>query len=329
MDNQKLIRTILKSEEEVDDSALEKLILDDPEMLKEYARLKNTNALIYSGHKYSEKELDKNLHAVKSKIGIGGWGITRKLYPLMKYAAVIAITFATAYFMYASFNPNQLTGQQYRVEVPYGETANLTLPDGSKVWLNSGTVISYPASYGTKTRDIAIVGEAYFIVAHNKKVPFIVSAGAMKVEVTGTEFNVCHYPGESKTVTTLVKGSVDLKNESGKILTHLAPGQQSTFDSIAKTVSVNQVDLKTFTSWKEGILLMDQVPLNVLLRNIERWYNVDIELENKKLQDGLFNGTLLRNKPLEQILDVLVVSSEISSYKIINNPDEKSKIIIK
>ena len=133
----------------------------------------------------------------------------------MKYAAVFFLAFVlgslTHYFMNRNEN-NELSSLYNTIDVPYGQRSQITLYDGTKVWLNSGTKFRYPVAFSSKTRDVYIEGEAFFDVVQNKNHPFLVYGGQLKVEVLGTLFNVCAYPDDDEIMTTLEEGSINAIN---------------------------------------------------------------------------------------------------------------------
>lgn len=327
MDEEKLIEYISGSKSK-DDDPQGKEILDDPKLLKEYSRIKNEKALFSSVSSPIANDIDENLLKTKKKIGLIKSNKLRIMSDLLKYAAVILITFSVAYFTLDNFKSNPLDGKQYAVEVPYGETANITLPDGTKVWLNSGSKMNYPATYGIQSRSVELIGEAFFRVSKNKKIPFIVETDLLDIEVTGTEFNVTSYPDEDQIYTTLVEGGVTVKSKTGKVLHKLKPEEQAILYKAEKRTTVKKVNLKTFTSWKDGVMRFEEVPLERILKNIERWYNVDVVLENNSIREKSFSGSILKNNPLDHILRVLVESSDIQEYRIVNKDGKKSQIIM-
>ncbi|TKG95004.1 DUF4974 domain-containing protein [Puteibacter caeruleilacunae] len=328
MELEKLINHIINPSSGNEGQQLDKEILSDADLKKEYARFKNTRALLTSKEaSFTDEEIGRNLMQTKKKAGIGQGRVLKLFTETLKYAAVVAITLLVGYQLFTKSN-GSLEGQSYSLEVPYGETASLRLPDGTKVWLNSGSTIDYSAAYGIDNRNIDLSGEAYFEVTKNKKVPFVVKTDKMDVEVTGTKFNVTSYPEDEEVYTTLAEGGVNIKNKEGSVMHVLKPGEQAVWDKIKGKSIVRKVNLKHFTSWKDGVLIFEKERLEVVLHHIERWYNVRVVLENESLNNEVVTGALLKNKPLHHILDVLVESTDIKSYKIDNDTDEKSLLFI-
>jgi transmembrane sensor len=165
----------------------------------------------------------------------------------------------------------------------------LVLADGTKVWLNAESAITFPTAFNAKERIVKLSGEAYFEVRHNAPQPFKVEAGGQTIEDIGTEFNIAAYPDEHGTKTTLVKGSVKV----GALT--LMPGQQTD----GRTLS--RVNTTRFTAWKDGDFYFDNDPITTVMRDLSRWYNIDVSYEGPVSQDG-FNAILSRQKNISVIL---------------------------
>ncbi|MCL3779259.1 FecR family protein [Prolixibacteraceae bacterium JC049] len=305
-----------------------KVIWNDEDLRKDYARLKNVKALSAQGT-ISEKELKKQLNIAHQRNGMNRKMGRRIFLETLKYAAIFIAALGIGYWLFSDQKPTDFTGQNYVVDVPFGETANIQLPDGSHVWINSGSRIQYSAGFGIQSREIAIDGEAYFDVAKNKTIPFIVNTGRLQVEVTGTQFNIRNYGEEQLMEATLVEGEIRLTSNGGKVLHTLNPEEQAIYSKEANELIVKKVNISNYTTWKDGVMSFEDIPLKQLIRNIELWYNVDVILADSNLEKELFTGVILKNKPLDQILKVLVVSSEIHSCRIETKIGAKSQVILK
>lgn len=195
----------------------------------------------------------------------------------------------------------------------------VVLPDGSKVWLNASTTLKYPTQFSDQERRVELDGEAYFEIKEStrkdkngraNKIPFIVETREQNVVVLGTQFNISAYKDEKTTRTTLVDGSVQVQSKSSPHLdnmdrkTMLQPGQQS---SLAKNqITIHEVNTVQFTSWKDGIIVLDKQSIEEVLKQLERWYDVqfffvkDFRFPNKTL-----SGEVLRSLSLLTFLDAL------------------------
>ncbi len=190
---------------------------------------------------------------------------------------------------------------------PKGSTViDMTLTDGSHVWLNSGSSVTYPVAFVGTERKVSITGEAYFEVAHNASKPFIVEKGEMKVEVLGTHFNVNAYDDEDEIKVTLLEGSVSVNNLTKK--SKIKPGQQARLRLAQPDIRVlNNVDVDQVMAWRNGMFEFDNTELPVIMRQISRWYDIDIVYEGNPNNEK-FGGGLSMKLPLSSALKLLEVN---------------------
>lgn len=186
------------------------------------------------------------------------------------------------------------------IETPRGGQYQVALPDGTKVWLNAATSLRFPTRFSATERMVYLDGEAYFEVAHNKNSPFKVKLNNQQVEVLGTHFNVMAYRDESAIKTTLLEGSVKLTAPVGSIL--LQPGQQGYIAQSA--FRSEQVDVTIVTAWKDGLFKFNGIDLRTLMRQISRWYDIEIEYEPGVKDDVVF-GAISRTSDLSKLLHIL------------------------
>jgi len=187
---------------------------------------------------------------------------------------------------------------------PLGGIYQITLPDGTKVWLNAGSSLKYPMSFAKNERRVSLEGEAFFEVTKDSARPFKVLSKGQEIEVLGTAFNVNAYPDNTAIKTTLVNGKVKLSNDKRySEAIYLLPGQQSTNTNNGK-IQLANVDTAPFTAWKEGLFYFDETPLADALQQIGRWYNVEVKYKGEVPQTH-FYGRIKRSKPLRDVLDVL------------------------
>lgn len=198
-------------------------------------------------------------------------------------------------------NPGSATGTGYNtIETGRGNQYQLILPDGSKVWLNAGSSLQFPVSFTGDQRKVKLSGEGYFDIAHDAQKAFVVAIHNTEIEVLGTEFNVMAYGDEPAAKATLVKGSIRLTSGSQKTL--LQPGREGTIK--ATGITVNEVDVDQVVAWKNGMISFADAPLDVVMRQIARWYDVDISFSGA-LPTKRFFGLLEKNVPLSVILEYL------------------------
>jgi len=192
------------------------------------------------------------------------------------------------------------------IEAPAGGKWSLTLPDGTQVWLNSSSSITYPTQFSATERKVKIKGEAFFDVAHNKKAPFIVSSGQQLIRVLGTEFNVEAYEEDAVAKTTLLKGAVAI--ESGNKTVKLVPGEQAKWNG--KEIVKEVVDTEAAIAWKEGYFKFNE-NIESILTKISRWYNVEIIYLSKPDPTTTFSGKIARDRNLNSVLKMLEYDGNI------------------
>jgi transmembrane sensor len=195
---------------------------------------------------------------------------------------------------------------------PRGGQYQLTLPDGTKVWLNAASSITYPTAFTGNNRTVEMTGEAYFEVVHDKKRPFTVKAGGQTIEDIGTQFNVNAYSDEPAQVTTLLEGAVSV---SGHLL---RPGEKATGGG---DIRVEQGDPDQAVAWKNGLFNFTDAGLQTVMRQLSRWYNVDVTYEGN-IPPRQFTGMIGRSLTLDQVLKGL--AKERVHYQI----EEGNKLII-
>lgn len=201
---------------------------------------------------------------------------------------------------------------------PNGRQFSLVLADGSKVWLNAASSITYPTAFVGKERIVSITGEAYFEVAHNASMPFIVENGKNAVSVLGTHFNVNAYDNERVVSVTLLEGSVNVsKGNSSKII---KPGQQAQINKDEKISLIRDVDVDNVLAWKNGRISFQGADIGTVMRQMSRWYDVDIDY-NDKLED-LFYADMARSTMLSDVLKALELTRNVH-FKI-----EGRKVIV-
>jgi len=190
------------------------------------------------------------------------------------------------------------------IVVPKGGKYHIVLADGSQIWLNSASKLDYPLQFKAEKREVTLEGEAYFEVAKrtlkNKKVPFIVHNKFQDIEVTGTAFNVSAYQDDSKTITTLVEGSVNIHTAGQSI--SLKPNQQSINED--GKITQESVDVSQYTAWKDNKFLFFETPLNDAMKSLARWYNLEIDRQQHIPKTYLY-GEIDRDKNLGEVLRIL------------------------
>ncbi|MNK01664.1 fec operon regulator FecR [compost metagenome] len=191
---------------------------------------------------------------------------------------------------------------------PRGGTYQVTLPDGSRVWLNAATKLKFPSTFeGSAKRSIELDGEAYFEITKDSAHPFIVSSKGQEVEVLGTHFNVNAYTDEPGIKTALLEGSVKVR--AGTSLVVIKPGQQTTVKD--NKINVEEVNVNATTDWKNGKFRFKNEPLGSILRKVSRWYDVEIVYESTPKNMTTFSGSVSRFDNVSAVLKMLEETSDI------------------
>ncbi|GGB02485.1 FecR family protein [Puia dinghuensis] len=189
-----------------------------------------------------------------------------------------------------------------------GNQYHLTLPDGTKVWLNAVSSITYPTAFAGKERRVTISGEAYFEVMKNQQKPFIVQEGDMNVEVLGTSFDVNGYGDEAALKTTLVDGKVRV--EKGAAASMLEPGEQAVIANSNAGISIDHnPDIEAVLAWKNGSFAFKDASIAAIMQQVQRWYDVDVIYEANITKH--FVADIPRNVPLSQLLQLLEATDQV------------------
>ena len=229
-------------------------------------------------------------------------------------------------------------------ELPYAEVyapessrIKISLPDGTSVWLNHGSVLKYPQRFSRKNREVELTGEAFFDVEPNPSKPFEITTSKLNISVLGTSLNVSAYPDDPFIATTVEEGKVVVNiidEYDRKIRTAiLNPRMQSYFMKKTEHNVINRVNPEKFTGWKDGKLMLIDDPMAVVVKKLERWYNVEIEVLNKRIYDYKYTATFI-HEPIEKVLKMMSIATPISyriepGIKQDDNTYSKMKILIK
>jgi ferric-dicitrate binding protein FerR (iron transport regulator) len=205
------------------------------------------------------------------------------------------------------------------IQTPRGGQYQVILPDGTKVWLNAASSLAYPTAFTGADRAVKLNGEAYFEVADNKDKPFKVMAGNMEINVLGTHFNVMAYEDENAIKTTLLEGSVKVTN--GKISHLLKPGQEGRVDRQSGAFRLLEADANEAVAWKNGVFQFGGASIESVMREIVRWYDVDVEYQGRTNEH--FRGTISRSVNASEVFKMLELTGAVH-FTI-----DKKKIIVK
>lgn len=215
--------------------------------------------------------------------------------------------------VYVTDSSGSNTAALHTLSTPVGGQYQVTLPDGTKVWLNAASTIKYPPVFNANERKVMLTGEAYFEVAKNEQKPFkVLMEDSTAVTVTGTHFNINAYQNEKEQQVTLLEGSVSVSNAVNTA--KLEPGTQALIKN--KQITKNKVsDIEDITGWKNGLFVFHDAPIETIMMQIERWYDAKVIYKGEIKQ--LFNANILRSEPLEKVLKLLELNGYVH-FKIEN-----------
>ncbi len=298
---------------------------------KDFYKLKNIYALSAGLSDHSElPELDDDYRHVRQNLpGSKSKTMIALLKQSLKYAAVVSITLLAVYFSdkYTTQEPLEETASLFhQIIVPMGQISEFTFADGTRVWLNSGTILRFPENFGN-ARDLQLDGEAYFEVTKNVEKPFVVRAGAQQVKVFGTSFNIRSYGDLDYIETTLVEGSLGISTTNFETIDMLSPGEQMRISENGSNKVIRKVDTLPYEAWKEGKLIFRNKSLGEIAIDLERWYNVKISFNDSEIKNFRFSGTILKYKPIDQILEAIKLTSPIR-FTIQVHQERSSEIVL-
>ena len=197
----------------------------------------------------------------------------------------------------------------HMLEIPRGGEYLLSLSDGTVIYLNSESTLRFPVKFQGKERKVYLTGEAYFKVAKNTERPFVVTAGELDVLVTGTTFGVRAYKDEKDIQTTLESGHVTVRVEGKSV--KLIPNKQALFDKLTMGLEVRDVDVDLYLAWADGRLVYDNCPLEKILSDLGRWYNINVFYNRDELRSYQFSLNMKKHEEFTQVLELIGKTGEV------------------
>lgn len=229
-----------------------------------------------------------------------------------RIAAILILPLLLSFMAYFYFQSGQsLPNDSYaEIQCPMGVRTKFQLPDGSTGYLNSGSTLKYQVSFASE-RKVQLVGEAFFDVVHNAKIPFHVNTPNLDIKVLGTTFNVIANEDEQTEEIILQTGKVDVSSTNGKQLAVLKPNEQLTLDIKKLTIVKKEVEALQYSTWKEGRLVFRNENMQQVARRLSRWYNAEVVVDDRLLDDYTFHATFI-DEPLDEVLKLLSITTPIS-----------------
>lgn len=240
---------------------------------------------------------------------------------ILKIAAVFALMLGSYHLVLSKWVYSEESPINQTIYTPEGQRAELILSDGTKVWLNAKSTLVFPDKFSGKERNVKLIGEAYFDVAHDKEKQFIVEAQDYKIKVLGTEFNVKSYPQIGLFETSLIKGSVKITSADDVEQLTLVPGDIIYSDKGA--LARSNIEDYDMLAWKEGILTFKDLQLKEILDKLSLYYDVEFTIKNKSVLEDKYTGKFWIKDGIDQVLRVLGMYDKFSYTK-----DELNHIII-
>lgn len=224
-------------------------------------------------------------------------------------------------YIVSGYNPNRSLSETYTtISTKYGQNSKIVLPDSSVVWINSGSELSYNNSFALSNRKLKLKGQAFFQVTKNKNMPFVVESKYLNVKVLGTRFDISAYPEDKNVEVVLEKGKVEISNNKvGLKNSDLKPGEKAEFNITSEKLKINKIDSHIYSSWKEGILIFRDERMSEVIKKLERWYNISIEVKDDRINKLTFNGTIV-NEGIEEFFNLVRYSCTVN-YTIIPSKD--------
>lgn len=246
----------------------------------------------------------------------------------LRYAAIFIVALVLGISVHSLLIKNEsgILVQHTEYSSEKGSVSTIRLNDGSAIWLSSGTNLVLDKN---KNGEITarLNGEAYFDLVPNSKRKFIVDFGQFKIRDIGTRFNIRAYQSEQTISTALVEGKIDMMNNSGKSFLTINPGELVRYNKSNNEISVNQQDPSIVTAWKEGKFVFIDKTLAEICSELENWYNVEIQIDDKKLAETRYTSVVKRSTTVQMVLKILAVTDQIH-YKIMEKKEGKDLIKI-
>jgi ferric-dicitrate binding protein FerR (iron transport regulator) len=242
-------------------------------------------------------------------------GIKKLQLSFARIAAMLLVAVITGFSIaYLLIGPSTPKAEVvwFETHVPRGEKSQLILPDGSKVWLNSESDISYPSDFMTGNRVMKLKGEAYFEVAKLDNKLFTVETNNYNIKVLGTKFNVMAYPDFNRTETSLIEGKIEI--QKGEQNVQVIPGE--TFSYANDKYSIKEARVSQTSKWKDDIFDFDRIAFKELIVRMERWYDVDIEIKNPELNGILYSGIFKNEETIWEVLNTFQLTLPIKCSRV-------------
>ena len=275
----------------------------------------------------ADSEFENLWQKIKHRKRESSWVVGKRI---LRYAAIVIFILGlgafTGYFITKDNTEYAEAGSQ-KITATRGSVSIVEFSDGTKVWLNSESKLTFREDYKNKQRLAELTGEAYFEVAHRDDFPFMVKAGKLVVHDLGTTFNIKAYPEDNYIETSLVEGKADILTESGKKIVSLAPGESAMYLSDENKMELRTIADNVLSAWRDGKFVIRDQRLEDIFKELSRWYGIEFEFENEQLRDYRFTGNIKKSTTAQHVLKVLRAATDFD-YRIIENIDKPDIVIV-
>jgi ferric-dicitrate binding protein FerR (iron transport regulator) len=300
-------------------------LISDQGHLKEFNRVQGIKDSLSQAGSWPIDSKAKSWNKVQDSIR---WTKVRWISAALKYAALVVVAFVSGMLLNSNL-ADDTTLHFSEIHIPYGQMGQITLSDGTQAWLNSGTTLRYPDHFGSKSRSVEVIGEAFFKVAKMAEKPFTVNSTDLKIEVLGTSFNFSAYQKDNISSVTLVEGKVSIQDNGGVSIAQLRPGQIAQKVNSSQKLEIKEINTSSYSAWTEGKMLFEDERLDQIAVKLERWFNVEISFADPELKSRRFTGTILKYKPVDQIMQALELLAPIKFIHKINTNGKDQITIFK
>jgi len=294
-------------------------IFVNPLYRREFVKQKNVLAMLASRNEMPDSEVDALYRSLQARIS----KINRRQFYIrgfMRYAAIIVIVAGSTLLLNNLINGIHVPSEQLTTVVSEnGQQSTVVLPDSSVVRLNYNSSLTYASNYGVNNRKVELRGEAFFDVRHKPDNEFIVKTNKLNIRVLGTRFNVQSYSNSMNTTVVLESGSVEIRDSSDRFHHRMLPGQMAYYDHRTANLTLERVNVDRALAWKEGLVYFNDTPMQEVINQLERKYNISIEVKNPKVLNTVFTATI-RNESIRDVLTLIRYSCLID-YKILSQQD--------
>ncbi|GET34998.1 anti-sigma factor [Prolixibacter bellariivorans] len=301
-------------------------VAKDESFQEEFYQTKSLWVRATADRKDSNINLDEEYRSLRDKVnGVPKAGIRNLTRIWIGRAAMIVVLFSVGWLAHQLLLPKPQMDFTQKFASSIGSISQMTLPDGTQIWLNSGSEVVYHEN--STERSVQLVGEACFDVAHDEKHPFYVRTGNMIVRDLGTRFNVRAYPDDDVTETTLIEGSAEILSVNMQRVCELKPGHLAVYDKEKKQMSLQEIDPSTIVAWMDGKFVFRNEKLVDICDELGKWYGVRFRFGDDVIEDYRYTANIKRTTSISYVLKMLNITTHLN-YSIKENKMEPDIITI-